>query len=526
MQDHTISFKRLNGHTTLEYAPIFNVAVAFIDRHLDEGRADKVIIRTTRGELVTYGELADRVNCCGNALLSLGAQAGDRILMIVKDCAEFFYTFWGAIKAGLIPVPVNTLLTAKDFQYILNDSACHVLLYSPEYELVVEAALSGLEFKPAHCISIEGSDTSLHSLLGTASSDLDPVATSSIDECFWLYSSGSTGKPKGAVHLHRDMVVTSQFYGVETLDINEDDICFSAAKLFFAYGLGNAMTFPLWAGACTVLDDAPPSPASSFQIIRDYRATLFFGVPTLYAAQLQEFESLAADVTSLRLSVSAGEALPPDILTRWLEMTGIPLLDGIGSTEVLHIFISNRTDDMKPGCTGRMVQGYTARIVDEKAQEVNIGEQGTLMIKADSTAKYYWNNPVKTMETMVDGWVNTGDIYYQDESGYFYYCGRNDDMLKVGGIWCSPFEIESALIEHPRVLEAAVVAKADENNLIKPSAYVVLNNPAEAGDALYDELLKHCKSILARYKYPRWIHFVNELPKTATGKIQRFKLRG
>jgi len=525
MQDHTVKLTRLGERTTLDYAPVFNVAVPFIDRHKDEGRADKVIIRTTRGEQVTYGELASKVNRCGNMLLNLAAQRGERVLMIVKDSAEFFYIFWGAIKAGLIPVPVNVLLRAKDFQFMIADSDCRVLAYSSEYKVEIEAALSALESKPEYCIPVEGSESSLQSLLATASAELDPASTCNTDECFWLYSSGSTGRPKAAVHLHRDMVVTSQYYGVDLLGMTEDDICFSAAKLFFAYGLGNAMTFPLWVGASTVLDDAAPTPVSSFGIIRDFRTTLFFGVPTFYAAQLREYESLSPDLTSLRLCVSAGEALPADILSRWLKAVGIPILDGIGSTEALHIFISNRTDDIQPGCTGRVVPGYEAKIVDENGQEVKCGEQGTLMIRGDSVAKYYWNNPIKTAETMVDDWIITGDTYYQDESGYYYYCGRNDDMLKVGGIWCSPFEIESALGEHPKVLEAAIVAKSDDNDLINPAAYVVLNDPTDAGDALRNELLKHCKSLLAHYKYPRWIYFVEELPKTATGKIQRFKLR-
>ncbi len=525
MQDHDIKLTRIEGQVVIEYAPVFNVAVPFIDRHVKEGRADKVVISSTRGEQVTYGELARQVNRCGNALLDLDTRHGDRVLMIMNDCAEFFYVFWGAIKAGLVPVPVNTLLTPRDYQYIISDSTCRVLLYSPEYEAVVETTLSTLASRPEHCIPVEDKDTSLQTLLATASPELDPVASNSIDECFWLYSSGSTGRPKGAVHLHRDMVVTSQCYGVETLGIREDDICFSAAKLFFAYGLGNAMTFPLWVGASTVLDDAPPGPASAFEIIHTFQATLFFGVPTLYAAQLREYASLNPDVTSLRLCVSAGEALPPDILSRWTENVGIPLLDGIGSTEALHIFISNRVDDIRPGCTGLTVPGYIAKIVDENGVEAPHGEQGTLMIKADSTARYYWNNPDKTAETMVDGWLNTGDTYYRDDPGYFYYCGRNDDMLKVGGIWCSPFEIESTLCAHPKVLEAAVVAKTDDNELVKPAAYVVLNDVSEAGDVLYDALLKHCKDTLARYKYPRWIYFVDELPKTATGKIQRFKLR-
>ncbi len=525
MKDHSVRRIKTDGHSRLEFASVFNAAATFIDRHLAEGRADKVVIRTTAGDEVSYRELADRVNRCGNALIGLGTRCGDRVLMIVKDCAEFYYIFWGAIKAGLIPVPVNTLLRAGDYEYIIDDSNCSVLTYSSEYKTEVDAALSRLSPKPAHCIPVEGSDNSIQSLIATASGELDPVPSSSTDECFWLYSSGSTGRPKAAVHLHRDMAVTSQYYGVETLGIHEYDVMFSVAKLFFAYGLGNAMTFPLWVGASAVLDGAAPSPASTFAIIKDFRPTLFFGVPTLYAGQLRELESASPDLSSLRLCTSAGEALPPNILKSWLELVGVPLIDGIGSTEALHIFISNRATDLKPGCTGRLVPGYSAKIVDETGTQVGCGEQGKLLIKGDSTARYYWNNPVKTAQTMIDGWLDTGDTFYQDESGYFYYCGRNDDMLKVGGIWCSPFEIEARLNEHPKVFEVAVVAQADDNDLIKPAAYVVLNDPADAGDILRDELLLHCKQGLAHYKYPRWIYFVDDLPKTATGKIQRFKLR-
>ncbi|HER27163.1 MAG TPA: benzoate-CoA ligase family protein, partial [Rhodospirillales bacterium] len=345
------------------------------------------------------------------------------------------------------------------------------------------------------------------------------------DDCFWLYSSGTTGTPKGAVHAHRDMVETSQHYAVETLGLGQDDVCFSAAKLFFAYGLGNGMTFPLWVGGYSILLPGPPTPDSTFDVIETFRPSIYFGVPTLYAAQLKSLESTTRDLSSLRACVSAGEALPGDIFRRWQNKTGTPILDGIGSTEALHIFISNVLDDIKPGASGRLVPGYDAKIVDEAREVKAIGESGRLLIKGLSNAGYYWNNPDKTAATMIDGWLDTGDTYILDGEGYYLYCGRNDDMLKVGGIWCSPFEIEAKLIEHGKVLEAAVVGRADDNALIKPHAFVVLNNPEDAGEATEGELLDHCKSGLARYKYPRWFTFVSELPKTATGKIQRFKLR-
>jgi benzoate-CoA ligase family protein len=524
MEDHSVHVDASTEPSQLKFAPIFNVAVPFIDRHCAEGRADKVAIRTNRGVDVSYRELAEQVNRCGNLLLTQGLERGDRVLLIVKDCVEFFYVFWGAIKAGIVPVPINTLLRAKDYVFILADSGCKLLVYSPEFDNEVQEALAQL-YIPPHTICVEGGGESLQALIATASTGLNPVATTPEDDCFWLYSSGSTGNPKGTIHRQRDMVVTSQYYGVEVLGIDEEDVCFSAAKLFFAYGLGNGMTFPLWVGGTSVLYDGRPTPASIFETIETFRPTLYYGVPTLYAAKLQALKSERPDLSSVRLCVSAGEALPAGILNRWREETGLVILDGIGSTEALHIFISNRAEDLMPGSSGRAVPGYQLRIINDKGQEAAIGESGRLWISGDSTARCYWNNPDKTAQTMVDGWLDTGDTYFQDEEGYYFYCGRNDDMMKVGGIWCSPFEIEAKLIEHQAVLEVAVIARADQGGLIKPEAYIVLNKPDSQSEALVDELKQQCKEGLAPYKYPRQFHFVNELPKTATGKIQRFKLR-
>ncbi|HEY5597930.1 MAG TPA: benzoate-CoA ligase family protein, partial [Kiloniellales bacterium] len=442
-----------------------------------------------------------------------------------NDGPEFYYLFWGAIKAGIVPVPLNTLLRAHDYRFMIDDSGCAGVVYSPEYAAEVEPALAQAGHKPKASLRVEGEGDTLRARMARAAADLAPKPAKAEDDCFWLYSSGTTGTPKGAVHAHRDMVVTSELYGRGVLGISETDLCFSAAKLFFAYGLGNAMTLPLWVGACTVLLPGRPDPQSTFDVIERYKPTLFFGVPTLYAAQLRALAQEPRDLSSLRACVSAGEALPADIFRRWKEKTGCLILDGIGSTEALHIFISNRADDYRPGCSGRPVPGYDAIILDDAGKEVPVGDNGHLMIRGASTAKYYWNNPEKTAATMVDGWLNTGDTYRRDKDGYFYYCGRNDDMLKVGGIWCSPFEIEAKLIEHPKVLEAAVVGRADADGLVKPAAFVVLNDPGDAGDTLTEELLQHCKSGLAKYKYPRWFSFVEQLPKTATGKIQRYKLR-
>ncbi len=528
MEKFGVTLRKGDGASDIAFSASFNVATPFIDRHLAEGRGSKLAIRTTH-EDVTYAQLAERVNRAGNALRGLGLKPGERVLMVVKDCPAFFYVFWGAIKAGIVPVPLNTLLRAGDYAYIIENSGCAGLVYSPEYAAEIEPALAQSPHKPAAVLRTEGAPGSLDGLMASSNATLEPVPSRADADCFWLYSSGSTGRPKGAVHLQRDMVFTSQHYGIETLGIVESDVFFSAAKLFFAYGHGNAMTFPLWVGGTAILSDERPSPPMTFGLIERFKPTLYFGVPTLYAAQLQALEQAKPDLSSIRACVSAGEALPADIFRRWKDKTGLTILDGIGSTEALHIFISNRLNDVKPGASGRMVPGYQARIVDEHGEPVADGEPGKLWIKGKSTAKYYWNNAAKTAETMVDGWLNTGDTYSRDAEGYYTYGGRSDDMLKVGGIWCSPFEIEARLIEHGAVLEAAIVGRADSDRLIKPEAYIVLKDAtsiaSDEGAALRVALLDHCKSGLAPYKYPRWINFVAELPKTATGKIQRFKLR-
>ena len=524
MGDHTVTLDTSQDPAGIGFSPVFNCAVPYIDRHLDEGRAGKVFLRSATEE-VTYLELAENVNRCGNALKGLGMGAGERVLMMVKDCAEFYYVFFGAIKAGIVPVPLNTLLKAKDYRFMIEDSECQGLVYSPEFAAEVEPALSQATRKPPHVYLVEGEGETLGTLMAAASAELDAAPTTAMDDCFWLYSSGTTGTPKGTVHRHRDMPVASQSYGVEVMGIGEDDVCFSAAKLFFAYGLGNSLHFPLWVGASAVLFAGPPSPAATFETIGKFKPTVFFGVPTLYAAQLAAMEKEKPDLSSLRLCISAGEALPADIFRRWREQTGLVLMDGIGSTEATHIFISNRPDDAKPGASGKPVPRYQARIIDEEGNEVKAGEAGQLLIECSSALARYWNNAEKTASTIVDGWLVTGDTYTRDEDGYYYYCGRDDDMMKVGGIWCSPFEIEATLVEHPKVLEAAVVGRADDGQLIKPEAFIVLTEGSDASDALREELQEHCKSGLARYKYPRWFNFVETLPKTATGKIQRYKLR-
>jgi benzoate-CoA ligase family protein len=534
MTDNNVIVDHSTSPSRIEFSPVFNVAGYMIDRHLDDGRAGypAIINADARAaeahseveKQVTYQQLAERVNRCGNLLSTFAPEPRGRILMVIKDCPEFFYVFWGAIKAGLVPVPLNTLLRADDYRFMIEDSGCAGLIYSPEYQSEVAPALAAADHQPGFVLCTEG-PSGMADLLDNYSAFLDAAPATADSECFWLYSSGSTGRPKGAVHRHRDIVATCVHYAVDTLGMVQDDICFSAAKLFFAYGLGNAMTFPLWVGGTAVLSGQRPSPDMTFQIIEDHKPTIYFGVPTLYAAQLRALDEGARDFSSVRCCVSAGEALPADIFRRWQEKTNTLILDGIGSTEALHIFISNTLEDHRPGTSGKPVPGYLLKILDDENALVAIGEPGSLLIKGDSTSPHYWNNPQKTAETMVDGWLNTGDTYFEDADGYFVYCGRSDDMLKVGGIWCSPVEIESRLIEHPKVLEAAIVGRPDSDELIKPEAFVVLNDPKDASDSLAGDLLKHCQDGLARYKYPRWVNFVEELPKTATGKIQRFKLR-
>nr|WP_294516418.1 benzoate-CoA ligase family protein [uncultured Rhodopila sp.] len=518
MQDHSVAIEPGAAGSRIAFAPRFNVAAAFIDRHLDEGRGSKVAIRTAV-EDVSYAALAERVARCGNALLGLGIPPGGRLIIVVLDGPAFFYLFWGAIKAGIVPVPVNTLLRAADYAYLIGDSGCAAIAYSPELAAEVEPALDLAPHRPDVALRT----TDLPPLMEQAAAVLEPAATAAEDDCYWLYSSGSTGRPKGAVHPHRTMVVTSQRYAVDTLGAREDDIFFSAAKLFFSYGLGNAMTFPLWVGGTAVLMPDRPTPESTFAAIERFRPTLFFGVPTLYARQIAELQHHQADLSSLRYCVSAGEALPAHLYEGWKRLTALEILDAIGSTEAGHMYIANRPGDVTPGASGRVVAGYAVRVVDDDGHDVPVGTPGRLLLSGDSIAKYYWHNARPTLE---DGWFDTGDTYRANPDGTFAYSGRSGDMLKVGGIWCSPAEIEAALIEHPDVLEAAVIGREDADGLVKPEAWIVPKVPVEeVPEALEADLVRHCRTRLAPYKFPRWVQVVPDLPKTATGKIQRFVLR-
>jgi benzoate-CoA ligase family protein len=505
----------------------YNFAADVLECNLKAGRADKPAFIDARGKW-TYGQLADRVDRFAGMLRSFGVRREERILLALLDTIDWPTAFLGAIKAGVVPIPVNTLMSEDDYRFMLADSRARALVVSeplfPKF-----AGLIGAGPDPMHVI-VSGENAHGHhrfeDVLIKADRESHAVPTTRDDMCFWLYTSGSTGRPKGAVHVHANPRLTAELYAAGVLGLQENDICYSVAKLFFAYGLGNALTFPMTVGATTVLSSERPTPESVAAILSRHPVTVFYAVPTFYAALLASPHAPKRSDLNLRYCISAGEALPPDIGRRWKERYGVDILDGIGSTEMLHIFLSNYPNDVRYGTTGKPVPGYDIRLIDDDGNVIrNRGEMGELQVRGPTAAAMYWNNREKTRETFVGEWTRSGDKYIEDEDGYYIYCGRRDDLLKVGGIYVSPFEVEGALCSHPDVLEAAVVAWPDQDNLIKPKAFVVLKAADKAGDHLASALKEHVRTVLAPYKYPRWIEFRSELPKTATGKIQRFKLR-
>jgi benzoate-CoA ligase len=503
----------------------YNAAADLLERNIS-ARPAKIAYIDEFGQY-SFAELGERANRCASALTQLGLGLEMRVMVALLDTIDFPSVFLGAIKAGLVPIPVNTLLTASDFDFMLRDSRARALVVS-EALLPVFAPI--LEDQPflQHVIVSGGKPPrhpSLAGLTAQASGVFATAPTRPDDACFWLYSSGSTGRPKGVIHVQTSMIQTAELYGQGVLGIRESDVVFSAAKLFFAYGLGNALSFPLSVGATTVLLSERPTPAAVCGILRAHRPTIFYGVPTLYSALLASPELPKREELSLRRCTSAGEALPAEVGRRWRELTGVDILDGLGSTELLHIFLSNQPDDNRYGTSGKPVPGYEVRLLAEDGSPVRKGEIGELQVAGPTSAACYWNNREKSRDTFRGVWTRSGDKYVESNDGYFTYCGRGDDMLKVSGIWVSPFEVESALSSHDAVLEAAVVGHADENGLTKPRAFVVLRPGVAATPDLTATLQQHVKDRLAPYKYPRWITFVPELPKTATGKIQRFKLR-
>ena len=503
----------------------YNAAVDLVERNLAPGRAGRIAVIDESGSH-SYAELAERVNCCGNALRDLGLQPGERVLLCLYDSIDFPACFLGATKAGIIPVPINTMWSSDDYAYVLSDSRAGAAIVSEaRLPVMLEAAqLSGWQGRVVVAGGRGDGHPELSRLMASASSACEPHPTRPDDACFWLYSSGSTGRPKGAVHVHSSLAKTAELYGQGVLGINADDRIYSAAKLFFAYGLGNALTFPIAVGATSILFAGRPKPPEVNRILREQRPTVFFGVPTLFSSLLASADLPARGEHALRLCGSAGEALPEPVGRAWTERTGVEIIDGVGSTEMLHCYVANRPGAVRYGTSGVPVPGYRVRLVDDDGAEVASGEIGELQVSGPTAAACYWNNPEKTRATFVGEWMRTGDKYRHDSDGYLIHCGRGDDMMKVGGIWVSPMEVESALIAHDAVLEAAVVAAGDENGLVKPKAFVVLKDGVLPGDAMRQELQDFVKTRLAPYKYPRYIEFMTELPKTATGKLQRYIL--
>ncbi|WP_407178116.1 benzoate-CoA ligase family protein [Bradyrhizobium sp. STM 3562] len=515
-----------SGSSSSDSNGSYNAVSFLLDRNIEQGRGNKLAYTDTVSEL-TYGELQRQTRKLANLLRRLSVRREERVAMIMLDTIDFPIVFLGALRAGVVPVPLNTLLTAEQYAYVLADCRARVLFVSEALYPVVKDIVGRMP--DLEHVVVSGNNAFGHKKLSEElareSDSFATVATHADEPAFWLYSSGSTGSPKGVRHLHANLEATASTYAKQVLGIREDDVCLSAAKLFFAYGLGNALTFPLSVGATTVLNPERPTPALMFKLMNKYNPTIFYGVPTLFAAMLHD-DSLKDERCGSRLRVctSAGEALPESVGNAWRARFNVDILDGVGSTELLHIFLSNAPGDIKYGSSGRPVPGYKVRLVNEAGEDVADGEVGEMLVHAPSAGEGYWNQRHKSRSTFEGYWTRTGDKYIRDAEGRYTFCGRSDDMFKVSGIWVSPFEVESALITHPAVLEAAVVPEADPEGLLKPKAFIVLRADA-ARDRLDEVLKEHVKQKIGAWKYPRWIEVVESLPKTATGKIQRFKLR-
>lgn len=524
----------------------YNAAHDLLERNLTAGRGERIAFIDDRGSC-TYAELSRRVNRFASGLIALGVRREERVLLCMLDTIDWPVAFLGSIKAGIVPIAINTMLRPQDYEYMLHDSRAGALLVSrallpsfeqgiaatPTLRSVVVSSAPGVAGEALPQLPRETVD--FDALLASGSDEFACADTVADEPCFWLYSSGSTGAPKGTVHVHSSLIETAELYARPTLGITEDDIGFSAAKLFFAYGLGNGLTFPMSVGATSVLMAERPTPDAVFRRLTGAapaalaalgrRPTIFYGVPTLYAGMLASDAFPDRAQMSMRVAASAGEALPERVGTNFTERTGTEILDGIGSTEMLHIFISNHAGQVRYGTTGTPVPGYELKLIGEDGNPVADGEVGDLYISGPSSAAQYWNQREKTRDTFQGVWTRSGDKYMRDADGYYTYAGRSDDMMKVSGQYVSPFEVESAVASHPAVFEAAVVGARDADKLLKPKAFVVLREPSHASDALAQEIKAHVKGRLTPFKYPRWIEFVEELPKTATGKIQRFRLR-
>ena len=508
----------------------YNAAVDFVDRNVAEGRGGKTaFIDPSRN--ITYGELGQAVARIGPMLARLGVEAENRVALILLDSVDFPILFWGSIRAGIVPVLLNTRLTADQYRYLLEDSRAKVVFVSTPLLPVVQNAAKDVPTLKAIVVVGGGPDSvpRLDTLLAAENEGSAPARTCADEVAYWLYSSGTTGAPKGVMHVHSSPKQMARLAGQDRIGIYEDDVVFSAAKLFFSYGLGNAIFCPMWVGATSVFYPERPTPQTVFETLRGYQPTMFYAVPTLYAAILADPECTREKGSSrLRLCFSAGEPLPVHVGQAWKERFGLDIVNGVGSTEMGHLFLTNLPHAVEYGTAGIPVKGYDVRLVDERGREVVDGEIGELLVRGGSAAAGYWNQREKTRRTFEGEWTRTGDKYLRRPDGVYIYCGRTDDMFKVSGIWVSPFEVEAALVTHPSVLEAAVVPAEDGNGLIKPKAFVVLKDRPDSGPnrALHEELKVHVKRTIGPWKYPRWIEFVDSLPKTATGKIQRYMLRG
>jgi len=500
----------------------YNVST-ILDRNLEAGRGTKVALRGAGGE-ATYQQLLDDACAAGRALRALGVQREQRVLLVQDDSPAFVAAFLGAIRAGMVPVPLNPLFKADDYRYLLADSDAQAVIVDLELLDKVREALAAHPER-VELIVVGGATDGAHTfgeLLAEHAGELAPANTHRDDPAFWLYSSGSTGRPKGVVHLQHDLPYTCQTYATQVLGIREDDVCLSTTKLFHAYGFGNCLSFPFWMGATAVQLRGRPIPDRVFEAVERFRPTLFFSVPTLYNAMLRSPGAERRDLSSVRLCVSAAESLPADIWRRWHDTYGLTILDGIGSTEMLHIFCSNTLSELQPGSSGKPVPGYELKLLDEQLASPPPGETGNLYVRGDSALAFYWRQHEKTKQTVLGDWIYTGDRYRQDADGFWWHQGRADDMLKVGGNWVSPVEMEQTLGEHDAVDECAVVQVLVEG-LTRIKAVVVTSHADR--EQLTPELQAWCKQRLQRYEYPHIVEYADELPKTTTGKIQRYKLR-